>query len=440
MLSHINLVLLFSTLILISCNQEKTAQLESFELKKPSEERSPKSNPYFIHLSDIHLDASSGYVDYGEDTDTTLWTITMNKLTEIMSQSPPPSFVIYTGDLAAHYGTHFLAPSHRADHNKNLRVLLNDLRELVNNNGIPFFYLPGNNDALAGDYYSFADGQQQTPFSLVPDVRNPFPALNTSDQCGDPPCIVSDAHPSFGFYSARPMDNLKVITLNSVILGKDYKEVDGVSHLDAGNIQMKWLYDELKSARDSSDKVIIAMHIPPGNDAYAVHKNRPEVNFWAHRPSRQNSWLNQFIQYTHSFKPEIVGILYGHTHMDEVRRIFNDTSNNVSNLTEVAISAPGITPQHYNNPGFKTISFDSKSKELLDFETYYTTPQATAYGNLSYRFSDEFDCGEGVTIFDCLKSMSDAQLNTEMDSIFKVKNGVARSGSSIGGISVLIGQ
>jgi hypothetical protein len=159
--------------------------------------------------------------------------------------------------------------------------VLSDLRDLAAGSGIPLLYMPGNNDSLAGDYFSFADGAGKTSLSLVPDAD--YPAVNASQPCGSPPCLVSNPRPDLGFYSARPVDGLRVVALNSVILGREYHEVDGVSQLDAGNAQLDWLEGELDDAA-GREKVLIAMHIPPGDDAYAVSAGKPETWMWARKP------------------------------------------------------------------------------------------------------------------------------------------------------------
>lgn len=433
-------ILALASLLLFSCSNEKaSSSTDSNDLTQLSfvDNAALKPNPYFIHLSDIHLEAFSGTSKYGRDTDTTLWNITKVKLQEIMSQTPAPSFVVYTGDLAAHYGTHYLPFGQRFTHNHNLETLLDDLRDLVQINKIPFLYLPGNNDALAGDYFSFADSTLATPFSLVPDVHNPYPALNATTNCGPSPCIVSNPHPTLGFYSARPEDSLRVLALNSVIFGREYKERDGISHDSAGIIQMDWISDQLKDAKAKKEKVILAMHIPLGINVYSWNKKE---SFWAHLPDRSNTWQDQFIRLTQAYKETITGILYGHTHMDEMRIIYNSsTVSDSSNITEVAISAPGITPYHGNNPGFKTITYDAKSKEIINFTTYYTTPSAQVYGDLSYIFPEPSKCN-GLSILECVKNMTLNEFHTEVDKIYKVKHGTGSWSRTENGLTVLLGQ
>lgn len=403
----------------------------------------------FIHLSDIHLDDTlQGDIEHGEDTGLKLWAATKTKLASILDGPDAPEFVLYTGDLPAHYSCHttcFLkdGSENEEKHDQDLTAILQDLGDLVKENRIPFLYAPGNNDALDGDYYSFSDAEGNTPFSLVNDEEYAFPALNASKPCGNPPCTVSNPEKAMGYYSARPIPGLKVISLNSIILGRNYFETDGVSQADAGNAQLTWLGQELEDARKVGEKVYITMHIPMGTDAYAVHENikRKEEGetlkptwMWSHTPSVKDSWLDEFLGYTEDYQKEIAGVFYGHTHMDEFRRLYNSEG---SQITEVAISAPGITPLHYNNPGFKVVHYDAKSMEVMDFETHYTHPNDHTWS--SYRFSDFSGCPDAKTFCECVAEMTLPDAGTVMDSIYTVRNGVP--GYDVkAGIEVMAGQ
>jgi len=131
----------------------------------------------FLFLSDVHLNTASDTTYYGVDTGLTLWKVFLAKADSVIVQEKP-NFIVYTGDLPAHYGYPFFLPKGlRTEHNKNLTTILAGLRSLANQNNTPLFYLPGNNDAIAGDYFSFADEDDNTPLSLVPENSNPYPAL-----------------------------------------------------------------------------------------------------------------------------------------------------------------------------------------------------------------------------------------------------------------------
>jgi len=372
----------------------------------------------FLFLSDIHLNTFDSATEYGEDTGLQLWKNFLAKADSILSATDAPQFIIYTGDLPAHYpcdSSCYLAPGDRETHNANLKAILEGLRALADKCKKPLFYLPGNNDGLAGDYYSFADEKQQTPFSLVPDGKNPFPALNM--QPGNKaPCMVDNPHPAMGYYSAKPVEGLRLVALNTVIFSRNFDAVDGTAPDADREEEMEWLAAQLKDASAKNEKVYIAMHIPPGLDAYSGK------SMWTDKPLKNGTLLNNFLALTTKYRSSIAGILYGHTHMDELRRLYDTTGTTV---TEVALCCPGVTPQHNNNPGFKVVSYQPQSKELLDFTTYYTRPQNAYWGAGTYTFSSAFGCGKTCHLFETFGAMPLAKAAACMDSIFTVKNGPA---------------
>lgn len=404
------LLLSFSILLLAGFCITQAASTD-----KPQKQKSVAS-PSFLFLSDIHLDTFDSTTAYGEDTGLELWKNFLAKTDSLLAAPNAPDFIVYTGDLPAHYpwsGSAFIPPADRGTHNANLKAILDGLRGLSDRYHKPLFYLPGNNDGLAGDYYSFADAQQLTPFSLSPDPSNPFPALNINSG-NAAPCMVSNPHPTMGYYSACPVKGLRLIALNTVMYNHHFATDDGTS-ADTDRVeQMKWLANELADARDKGEKVYLAMHVPPGTDAYS------DSPMWI----TDGSPLNKFLALTSQYQKTIAGILYGHTHMDEVRRLYDSTG---THITEVAISCPGVTPQHNNNPGFKIVQYDPKNMELLDFTTFYTTPGAASWGSSSYTFHSAFSCPAKISIYQRLSAMSFADVSASMSTIFMVKNGATPS-------------
>jgi len=380
-----------------------------------------KENSSFLFLSDVHLNTQSDTTVYGDDTGLELWAAFLGKVDRILSGPHAPGFIVYTGDLPAHYHCSescYLPPSARGTHASNLTAILSGLNRLAAKHHKPIFYLPGNNDALAGDYYSFADEQQHTPLSLVKTSSYFFP----NSSMGTIPGMVSDPHAALGFYAARPEHGLRLIALNTVIYNSYFEAVDGTTQKSDGNVQMSWLGAQLADAESKNEKVYIAMHVPPGTDAYSNKTMWTEL-------SKNQDWLNSFLALTTRYKATIAGILYGHTHMDEVRRLYDSTG---SNITEIAISCPGVTPQHYNNPGFKVVQYDPASKELMDFTTYFTTPSAKKWGDSSYTFSKVYNCPSRTSIYSRLSSLPLRTVNSYMGYTFTVRNGLPTYNTSAG--------
>jgi hypothetical protein len=412
-------MLVFIIFGFFSCKTETNSNISKNNTVS-SEVDTQETTSKFLFLSDIHLDTDSIHTKYGYDTGMKLWKAFLSKADSVIDQEQP-NFIVYTGDLPAHYkGTFFLPKGKRTDHNKNIATILEGLRELADQHDTPLFYLPGNNDAIAGDYYSFSDEDQKTPLSLVSENINPYPALNIDSTGKKAPYMIDDRNLNRGYYSAQLTDGLRLIALNTVIYSKNFKNVDGGTQLDYGNKQMAWLDQELKNAKNAGDKAYVAMHIPPGIDAYGYTHDGNPYNWIAKIPTANNSWNNQFLQVVANHTSTITGVLYGHTHMDELRRLYDPAGNTI---TEVAISCPGVTPQHYNNPGFKVVTYDTSSKELLDFTTYFTTPGVSTWGNSTYNFNSQFGYSDDRTLYQNLSQDNIDSLHIKLNKIYTVKNG-----------------
>ncbi len=379
-------------------------------------------NSTFLFLSDIHLDSHTQNTDYGGDTGMILWNAFLKKADAVISNTNP-DFIVYTGDLPSHVPVccKSLTPEQRIPHNQNIAAILSGLRDLADKHNKALMYLPGNNDGIAGDYATFTDEKGNTPFSLIPENTNSYPALNINTSGDKAPCMVSNPEPKMGYYSARPIEGLRIIALNTVIHSANFFSADGTNQLADAKKQMTWFSNQLKDAKNKNEKVYIAMHIPPGIDAYGYQKKGNAATNWKELPA-PNDWNNQFLQIVADNQETIAGILYGHTHMDELRRFYDPTGQNI---TEIGISCPGVTPNHYNNPGFKIVTYDTQSKELMDFTTYHTVPSATTWGNATYNFNDIFKYSSSQTMYENLKSDSLSDIHTKLDSIYTVMHGSA---------------
>ena len=404
------LVVFISLLLVSSCSVSKHAAQNAAVVS---------GNPGFLFISDIHLDLSSDSTKDGDDTGTLLWKIFLTKVDSLLSGNNAPRFAIYTGDLPAHDTTKGpLPPDKKKKHDRDIAAALTGLRDLVTKHHTPFFYVPGNNDALTGNYFSFADENNNTVFSLIDESANPYPALNINRDGNIAPCMVSNTHPAMGYYSARPADSLRIIALNTVIFTKGFQTADGTTQLKDGNDQLDWLEAELKDAAIKGDKVYIAMHVPPGIDAYRFYKKKKNYYMWDDSfEDIQGPWLNRFLNDVDKNRNIIAGILFGHTHMDEIRRLYDSTGKNI---TAVAVSAPAISANHNNNPGFKIVQYDRQSKDLLDFTTYYTNPAAAVWGNASYSFNDIFGFSAGNTLYKNVSTASFDHIGKKMTKIFTV--------------------
>ena len=375
----------------------------------------------FLFISDVHLNSFTQETTYGGDTGMILWKAFLTKADSVISKSDP-SFIVYAGDLPTHVNFNTPIPdSARVVHNKNIATILTDLRDLATKHDKALMYLPGNNDGIAGDYASFADEEGETPLDLIPENNNPYPLVNMNKTGTQAPYVVSNPEPKIGYFSAKPTDGLRVIAMNTVLHASNYFPADGSDKFTDASQQLSWLSDQLDDAQKQGEKALIALHIPPGINAYNYKLIQNRATNWKKYPA-PNDWNNQFLQIVADHQETITGVLYGHTHMDELRRLYNPAG---TEITEIGISAPGVTPNHDNNPGFKIVEFDSKSKELIDYTTYYTLPENTTWGNDSYSFNQEFGYSNKNTMFENLSKDNLDSISKKLNKIYMVKHGLA---------------
>jgi sphingomyelin phosphodiesterase acid-like 3 len=370
---------------------------------------------WYLHISDIHLGATVETQQPGGDTSVPLWNATKAELIEHLSGPNPPAFILFTGDLPDH------SPDRGDEHTANIQTVLADLKSIAGS--IPLLFMPGNNDSLDWDYATFTSTAGQTPLSV-------------SNWAGPTVNVAAHGDPEQGYYAAVPVAGLRVIALNTVIFSASYpcshqaptpgnckSEQDGEA-----DRQLAWVKTELEAAAKAGEKVMLAMHIPPGVDAY-----QSPTLMW-----KEQQWQDQLLALIAASASEVVGLAFGHTHFDELRRLYNDAGE----LEIIALSAPGITPGHGNNPGFKAVAYDANFRPT-DVLTWYATasdPNAPVYGYAPdgcYHYREVFGC-EGQDLRACLGTPEVCTLAETMDTIYTVKNG-APTYSIATGIDVRVG-
>jgi sphingomyelin phosphodiesterase acid-like 3 len=400
--------------IITACAQTSSPVQVSPEL----DIRVPNTN-HFLFISDIHLNTfGPGPSAYGEDTQMDLWAMAKAKLMSQTHGLQRPEFIIYTGDLPDH------TPDNGADHDTNIRTVLNELLDIAGD--IPLFYAPGNNDPRGGDYHPFLDASCETPLDLAR-ANSGYPAPNAD--------TIYTYDNALGYYSARPFKGLRIIALNSVMFSSSHDSVypdhcisDTLNQDQESSDQLNWLKGELADAKAQNEKVYLIMHIPPGRDAYSGK------SMW-----KDGRWTDSLLTYANQYSSTISGLFYGHTHMDEVRRL--SVPGDTSLFSVVAISAPGISPKFKNNPGFKNVHYNT-AFEPVNFETFYTEEvngvwgvADTSWGNKSYTFKDIY--GPGTTIKQVISDYPIALLYQHMINFYMVKSAHSSGSSHIQeGISV----
>jgi 3',5'-cyclic AMP phosphodiesterase CpdA len=299
--------------------------------------------------------------DTKNNTGYDLWNAAKKEI-DCLIKNNHPSFIVVLGDITRHED--FTKSDSFSVRKNMLRVMnyfKNDTAEIGT---IPFIYIPGNNDSWNGDYSAFT----------LPDTvyeKFGYPMLHVaSSTATSGACIANDSlQKQLGCFSLYPLgkeNKLRLIVLNTVIFSANKKAFTYAAfnsklkqRMDA-KTEMDWLGNQLKTAQEQDEQVLIAMHIPPGKDG---HNGRP---MWY---EDFDSVQMQFLQLMGQYQKSIIGLLAGHTHMDGIRLLRNRVGDSIISLL---ISAPGITPGHGNNPAMKLITYNPANHfALQNFTSFY---------------------------------------------------------------------
>jgi sphingomyelin phosphodiesterase acid-like 3 len=246
----------------------------------------------------------------------TLFNSYISKTDAVLNHTASLDFIIYSGDLPAHAGLGPISRRNIQGHDSDLVTALRGLQKLANNHpGIPLFYLPGNNDSEMGDYYPFGDNNNSA-FRLVNDSKNPFPALNVNHESKKIPCLIDVGDTALCYYSAYPVEGLRLIALNTVVYtGEFCRQVKSAN--DIAEKEMQWLNAQLEDAKNKNEKVYIAMHMPPRYINYYTYM--PDSYGWTNKiiPGKKGmkSYDQWFFSLVSQYKANCIeAVFYGHTH------------------------------------------------------------------------------------------------------------------------------
>jgi predicted phosphodiesterase len=365
----------------------------------------------FLAITDIHLSAGKiSDIGYGQDTNDPLWDSTLRKMGRL-NYEQLPQFILLLGDLPAH--------GDRPNSEKNIGTVLRGFSSLpaIKDTQLPVFFVFGNNDSLVRNYGPFSNGSTNL-FSLDPEHNSPenkgWPALNANTDCVKSPrraCTYTTSSPmpvdhaedmayaqTRGYYSAYPLGTayrLRFISLNSIIFSHEYFQT-GEAQLKDAQEQMDWLASQLQSAQKNGEAVYIAMHIPVGTDAF----NHGD-DMWNDTLLLKNGlrFRDNFLALMSQYKEQVRTVVTGHTHLNELRALYADQA--LTSLSILGVGVPGITPNHYNNPGMQVYSYN-RSYQLTEAKTYFNTPNLSQWDN--YSFQNDYACAKNTTMLQCVST------------------------------------
>lgn len=144
------------------------------------------------------------------------------------------------------------------------------------------------------------------------------------------------------------------------------------------------------------ESVYIIMHIPVGMDAFY---NADDHDMWNTTLQLNNGLLfrDAFLALITQYKNTVRAIVSAHTHENELRALYQDQT--LTNMEVLDVGVPGITPNHYNNPGMQVYLYNDKF-QLTEAKTYYTTPAPAPWQ--TYSFLNDYACPKNSILFSCV--------------------------------------
>jgi sphingomyelin phosphodiesterase acid-like 3 len=300
-------------------------------------------------------------------------------------QQPHPVFITVSGDLLAHQFDcrfHTLAPSATADDYetfaaKTVAFVALQLRETFP--GSPIYFALGNNDSGCKDYREDPDSSflQADAASFSADALTPANRY----------AILHD-FPQFGDYAITlpaPIAHTRLIVLQDIFESKKYTSCNGTSSVDAAAQQIAWVRTQLTAARAAHEHVWVMAHIPPGIDAYSTFARHRDV---CAGQDPEMFLASDALATTLSEFPDVIRlVLFGHTHMDELRVYTSSDGTSIP-----AKLVPSITPVNGNNPAFTLAAIKPATATLQDYTIYSASNQTGVQTTWSeeYRFSTTY--------------------------------------------------
>jgi sphingomyelin phosphodiesterase acid-like 3 len=323
---------------------------------------------------------------YGSDTN---YPLLVSALAAATAQAPF-DYVVFTGDALRHnFSPAFVAAGGTAEQFPDFAAKTEAfvVQELQGKLKVPVIAALGNDDSGCGDYQIPPDGPYLAATANALTVLAGSAEAKSTFQLGG---YFSVAHPTVA--------NQEILVLNTVFWSASYKSCAANSG-DPGEAEMEWLGWKLYNARLQHHGVTLAMHIPPGMDAYtsAHGQCQAPTSFW------QAKYATEFGALMSAYSDVVQRAFAGHTHMDDFRFVAAGLASGggasggwaSGGAASLALRmTPSVSPIFKNNPGFSVMSYSLTTADVLDITTYFLalSSQTPSWAN-EYQFDSAYQVG-----------------------------------------------
>jgi sphingomyelin phosphodiesterase acid-like 3 len=298
---------------------------------------------------------------YHQETNYFLLKSTIAELARITRQEKP-AFILVLGDFLAHgfsqkYKKYAGDPStagYQAFVKKTLQFLTAELKKITS--AVAIYPVIGNNDSYTHNYEVVPQG------AFLQDAATIF-SLLINDKIAQ--AEFRQQFSNGGYYAITLTEkNKRLIILNSVLFNTNYHTA---AMQKAAAAQLTWLAAQLNLAKQQHQKVLLAFHIPPGVNTFLAIKLPYKIIHYFWQPVFwQAAATELFLETVKPFSTTIIGILAAHIHADAFQLIKSADADYIP-----VLFTPSISPIYGNNPGYKLFSYDKKTFQLVNVDTYY---------------------------------------------------------------------
>jgi len=250
--------------------------------------------------------------------------------------------------------------------NKTFKFLTSQLEHTFPN--VDVYSVMGNNDSYSGDY-----NMDDLPLFSQDLAANWSSLIRTKKN----QAAFQSQFKHAGYYAVKApgTENLLLVGLNSTVFSKS---AEGGNYQETAKEELQFLHNTLASAQRNHERVLIFMHIPDIVDAANSSKSDPyqTQKYW------RSEYSESFQQELYDHRNMIAGIIAGHLHLDWFHVV-----NNIP-----VASTTSISPL-FNNSGFKVFNYSTATDQLVNYQTYYQSPETNNEWRLEYDFNQTYQPG-----------------------------------------------
>jgi sphingomyelin phosphodiesterase acid-like 3 len=293
-------------------------------------------------------------------------------------------FVALSGDLLSHAFQceyHELFPhsppgGYRTFVEKTVDYVIGELDGILP--GVPVYVALGNNDSDCGDYR--LDAHSEFLRVTGKEVTRSFPAAEREG--------AQESFAAGGYYSVAlpaPIENARLLVLNDIFMSSHYATCAGKDDPSESAAQLAWLHHQLAEAREHKQKIWIMGHIPPGVDLYSTMRRLTDIC----GGSKPVMFLSseKLADVLAEYSDVIELAIFGHTHMDEIKLLKDDSQSPAPEKSVAVKVVPSISPINKNNPSFTVAQIDPASAALKDYKVFAASNQT----GVDAKWKEEYD-------------------------------------------------